>query len=136
MIHYTVKPNIYGAIAARINHISSIGIVTGLGFAFLHKGYIKRITKLLYRVTSKYHKKVIFENQDDRELFIEENLIRENQGISIKGCGVNSDFFKPMPNGLYPEKVIFTFIGRLLYDKGVKEFVEAAELVKSKNKKG
>jgi len=133
VIHYPVQPNIYGAIAARMNHISSIGIVTGLGFAFLHKGYIKRITKLLYRSTSKFHDKVIFENKDDRELFIKEHLIKEAQGISIKGCGVNAQFFSPMPNGLYPEKVIFTFIGRLLYDKGVQEFVDAAELVKSKN---
>ncbi len=132
VLHYTVKPNIYGGIAAKINNISSLAVVTGLGYTFIHNGFIKKITKSLYRLTSGFHKKVIFENIDDRILFTENALIKKDKGISVKGCGVDSSFFSPMPNGILKEKTTFTFIGRLLYDKGVKEFVEAAKIIKNK----
>ena len=130
VIHFTNKPNIYGAIAARSAKIDSIAIVTGLGYAFIHNGFIKSITTALYKYTSKYHKKFIFENIEDRELFEDENIISKNQGISVKGCGVNTTYFHPYPNQEVNEGAIFTFVGRLLYDKGVKEFVEAAKLIK------
>jgi hypothetical protein len=60
IIHYTNKPNIYGAIAAKRAGIESVAIVTGLGYAFIHSGWIKKITTALYKYTSKYHKKFIF----------------------------------------------------------------------------
>ncbi len=132
ILHYTVKPNIYGGIAAHLNNIPSIAVVTGLGYAFIHNGYIETITKILYRLTSRFHKKVIFENIDDRLLFVDEKLIKENQGISIKGCGLDATHFSPFPNGIVKSQTTFTFIGRLLYDKGIKEFVEAAKIIKSK----
>ena len=130
VIHFTNKPNIYGAIAARRAKIDSIAIVTGLGYAFIHNGFIKSVTTALYKYTSKYHKKFIFENIEDRELFENENIITEGQGISVKGCGVNTTYFHPYPNQEVNEAMIFTFVGRLLYDKGVKEFVEAARIIK------
>ena len=133
VLHYTVKPNIYGGIAARLNKITSLAVVTGLGYTFIHNGFVKKITKLLYRFTSRFHKKIIFENIDDRLLFIENGLIKKDKGISIKGCGVDSSFFSPLPNGVVKEKTTFTFIGRLLYDKGVQEFVEAAKRIKEKS---
>lgn len=131
ILHYTVKPNIYGGIAARLQKIPSIAVVTGLGYAFIHNGYIEAATKILYRLTSSFHEKIIFENIDDRLLFIKEKLIKSEQGISIKGCGLNVTYFHPYPNGVVREKTIFTFIGRLLYDKGIKEFVDAARILKS-----
>ena len=130
VIHFTNKPNIYGAIAARRAKIDSIAIVTGLGYAFIHNGFIKSVTTALYKYTSKYHKKFIFENIEDRELFENENIITKGQGISVKGCGVNTTYFHPYPNQEVNEAMVFTFVGRLLYDKGVKEFVEAARIIK------
>ena len=135
LLHYTVKPNIYGGIAARYCGIPSIAVVTGLGYAFIHNGIIKKITKALYKISSGFHKKFIFENIDDRELFIKHRLIRKNQGISVKGCGVDAQYFVPQPNGKVKDKTVFTFLGRLLYDKGVSEFVRAAHKVKSVNPK-
>lgn len=132
IIHYTIKPNIYGAIASRLACIPSVGIVTGLGYSFLHKGMVSSISKLLYQMTLRFHKRVIFENQDDRMLFIEEGISKEKQSISVKGCGVNVDHYAPIPN-TDSSKTVFTFLGRLLYDKGIQEFVKAAELVKSKH---
>ena len=130
VIHFTNKPNIYGAIAARRAKVDSIAIVTGLGYAFIHNGFIKSVTTALYKYTSKYHKKFIFENIEDRELFENENIITKGQGISVKGCGVNTTYFHPYPNQEVNEAMVFTFVGRLLYDKGVKEFVEAARIIK------
>jgi len=133
VLHYTVKPNIYGGIAAKVCGIPSIAVVTGLGYAFIHNGYVKKVTKLLYQMTSRFHRKIIFENIDDRLLFVKERLIKKENGISIKGCGVNSTYFSPYPNGVIKDKTTFTFIGRLLYDKGVREFVEAAKIMKEEH---
>ena len=130
VIHFTNKPNIFGAIAARRANIDSIAIVTGLGYAFIRNGFIRQITSALYKYTSKYHKKFIFENIEDRELFENENIITKDQGISVKGCGVNTTYFHPYENEEVKEDTIFTFVGRLLYDKGVKEFVDAAKILK------
>lgn len=129
VLHYTHKPNIYGAIAAHINNISSIAVITGLGYAFIHTGWINRITQSLYKLTSKYHNKFIFENNDDLQLFIDNKLISSEKGVSVKGCGVDTNYFQPSENGIYEDKIVFTFIGRLLYDKGIMEFIEAAKAI-------
>lgn len=134
ILHYTNKPNIFGGIAARIAKIPSIAMVTGLGYAFIHSGWIKSVTTLLYKFVGGFHRKFIFENIEDRELFERLKIIQKGQGVSIKGCGVNTVYFAPYPNGVVKkgEEVTFTFIGRLLYDKGIKEFVLAAKGIKEK----
>lgn len=132
VLHYTVKPNIYGGFAAGYLKIPSLAVVTGLGYAFIHNGFIKKVTKILYRLSSKFHEEVVFENSDDRDLFLEQKLILGNKGISVKGCGVDTHFFSPSKHKNKSGKLIFSFIGRLLYDKGVVEFVEAAKTIKSR----
>ncbi|MFT6783949.1 MAG: hypothetical protein ACJA1A_003891, partial [Saprospiraceae bacterium] len=69
IMHYTNKPNIFGGIAAKIAGIPSIAIVTGLGYAFIHGGWIRDVTTKLYKFVASFHKKFIFENIEDRELF-------------------------------------------------------------------
>lgn len=129
-IHFTNKPNIYGGIAARRAGIKSIAVVTGLGYAFIRQGWIRNVTTMLYRYSSKYHQRFIFENIEDRELFERISIIKKGQGVSVKGCGVNTTYFHPHPNTVQKKDLIFTFIGRLLYDKGVREFVQAAKQIK------
>ncbi len=134
IVHYTVKPNIFGGIAARIASIPSIAVVTGLGYAFIHNGLVKRTTKSLYRIVSRYHRRMVFENQDDRQLFIDERLMTPAKGVTVKGCGVDLQYYAPVtPNGGHEGRTTFTFIGRLLYDKGIEEFIQAAHIVKQKN---
>ena len=130
IVHYTVKPNIYGGIAPRIAGIPSIAVVTGLGYAFIHNGFVKQTTKALYKLSSRYHRKVVFENKDDKNLFIEEKLIRPDKGVAVNGCGVNLQYYHPMPAPDMEVPLTFTFIGRLLYDKGIEEFIQAARKVK------
>jgi glycosyltransferase involved in cell wall biosynthesis len=132
ILHFTNKPNIYGSIAAKINNITAISVITGLGYPFIHGGLIKYIITFLYKISGKYNSKFIFENIEDRELFETLKIVKKYNSISIKGCGVNTEWFKPQINNDKNNKIIFTFIGRLLYDKGIREFVEAAKEVKQK----
>ncbi len=133
VIHYTVKPNIYGGLAARILGIRSIGVITGLGYSLMHEGWINTVTRFLYKLALPHHRKVIFENNDDKLLFQKAGLISSAKSVSIKGCGVDTAYFSP--NGVVRSESLttFTFIGRLLYDKGVKEFIEAAQILKKQN---
>jgi glycosyltransferase involved in cell wall biosynthesis len=131
VINYTIKPNIYGNLAATNMGIPSICVVTGLGYTFIHNGITNQISQKLYKYSFKKATKVIFENEDDCALFIKDKLCTLEQGIAMKGCGVDTNYFKPnAPKLKKQEQKIFTFIGRLLYDKGVQEFVKAARLVK------
>ncbi len=134
IIHYTHKPNIFGAIAAKINGIDSVAIITGLGYAFIRKGLINKITKQLYRLTSKYNKCIIFENQDDKQLFVDEKLVKPQKAFAIKGCGVDLEKYTPSINGIDHNNIVFTFIGRLLSDKGIREFAMAARTLKEQHK--
>lgn len=129
VLHYTHKPNIYGAVAARLNNIKSIAVITGLGYAFIHKGFLNRFTKMLYSYVGKWHSKMIFENSDDMEFFVEQKIIQREKAYSVKGCGVDTAIYLPYPNGQQKSKFVFSFIGRLLYDKGIREFVELAERI-------
>ena len=134
VIHYTVKPNIYGGIAAKLAGVPSIAVVTGLGYAFLHNGFVQKTTAQLYKWTSRYHKRVIFENDDDLDLFVSEGMLDPVKGASVNGCGVDTEVFRPQ-EGVEPisDKVVFSFVGRLLYDKGIKEFIDAAHIVKAEH---
>lgn len=131
ILHFTNKPNIYGGIAAKIAGIKSIAVVTGLGYAFINKGFVRAVMTYLYKFTAAFHSKFIFENIEDRELFDQIGIVSGTKAISVKGCGVNTIWYHPFPNGQIKDKTIFTFIGRLLYDKGIREFVEAARQIKS-----
>jgi glycosyltransferase involved in cell wall biosynthesis len=131
ILHFTNKPNIYGGIAAKIAGIKSIAVVTGLGYAFINKGFVRKMMTLLYRFSAQCHQKFIFENIEDRELFAKLGIVTGDKAISVKGCGVDTTWYHPFPNGSVKNTTIFTFIGRLLYDKGIREFVEAARLLKA-----
>jgi glycosyltransferase involved in cell wall biosynthesis len=134
IINYTHKPNIYGAIAARLAGIPSIGVVTGLGYAFIHKGWLNYISRKLYWLTNKFHRLLIFENEDDRDLFVELGLINKKKTGTVKGCGVDINKYSPqIDTNKSSDKMIFSFLGRLLYDKGICEFVEAGKLILAKH---
>ncbi len=133
ILHYTVKPNIYGGLAARILNIPSVAVITGLGYSLMHEGWINAITRILYKLTLRSHRQVIFENNDDKLLFETSGLVTSSKSISIKGCGVDTSYFSPNGDGRTSKVITFTFIGRLLYDKGIREFVEAAQQVRKQN---
>ncbi len=130
IIHYTIKPNIYGNLAAKWCNIPSICVVTGLGYTFLHQGISNKISNWLYKLSFRYSQKVAFENSDDKDLFIEMDLASAEKCAVINGCGIDTNFFKPeKKKSVFARK--FLFIGRLLYDKGIVEFVQAAKEVRA-----
>jgi glycosyltransferase involved in cell wall biosynthesis len=135
IIHYTHKPNIFGTIAAKMSGFKSISVITGLGYSFINKGFINFITENLYKFSSRFNDLFIFENKDDRQLFIEKGLIDKNKAFSLKGCGVNLSHYKTkqINTNEYHEQTTFTFIGRLLKDKGIEEFAACAQYFKNKN---
>lgn len=132
LLHYTVKCNVYGGLAAKWLHIPSVAVVTGVGHPMIRKGWLNAWVKWLYRIALPSHHAVIFENQDDKQFFDTNGLTRPDQSKSVKGCGVDVEDFKPNEPIKEPGIITFSFIGRLIYDKGVKEFIEAANKVKKK----
>ena len=130
---YTVKPNVYGSLAARIFHIHVINNIAGLGAAFIRGGILMRIVRWLYRQALSRSTKIFFQNDDDRQLFINGGLVRADVTALLPGSGVDLDRFAPAPIPAIGEqytKFRFLLVARMLRDKGVGEFVEAARLLR------
>lgn len=132
-LSWTIKPNIYGSLAAHILRIPVICNVSGLGTTFLHNGWLTRFVKLLYRVALSRSAVVFFQNREDLDLFIESRLVRPEQGQLLPGSGINLDRFSPV--AIAQRKVddgpVFILVARLLWDKGIREYVEAARQIKA-----
>ena len=133
ILHYTIKPNLYGSIAAKWLNIPCVSTVTGLGYTFIHQSFYTRLIKPLYRFAFKKNHKVIFHNPDDLNLLIQLQLVNPKLAQVIKGSGINTNFFQPETVTSDTKKFIFLFIGRLLYDKGIVEFANAAQQVSLSN---
>lgn len=129
---YTIKPNIYGAIAARLCGVPVVATVTGLGTAFLADSVATRVVKPLYRLAFASPRTVFFQNADDRDLFVQAHLVAPQKCALVPGSGVDLARFcpAPLPQG---RATTFLFIGRLLAEKGIGEFLEAARLVRARH---
>lgn len=126
---FTPKPNIYGSLAAQLTGVASIPNVSGLGTAFIKGGLLGSFLTLLYRIAFRKCPVVMFQNPDDIALFKSRRIVRDDQVRLLPGSGVDLNRFSPtpMPQG----KPRFLLIGRLLGDKGVREFVAAARILKA-----
>jgi glycosyltransferase involved in cell wall biosynthesis len=128
-LHYTIKPVIYGSLAARLSGTQNISTLTGLGYAFITPGLVNRVVKGLYRRALRSAKHTFFQNADDRALFLKNRLVDTGRSGIIAGSGINTDRFAPYPDE-NEDQLNFLFIGRLLYDKGIIEFFEAARIIR------
>ncbi len=131
---YTVKPVIYGAMAARKAGVRSVtSLVTGAGYTFVATSAKARIlgtlVRFLYRLGFRKADRIIFQNPDDLEEFCARGLVRRDKCSFVNGSGVNLDRFRPQP---YPEQTTFFMLSRLLRSKGVGEYLEAARAVKQR----
>ncbi|OYX39981.1 MAG: glycosyltransferase family 1 protein [Rhodobacterales bacterium 32-64-14] len=133
MLSYTIKNNIFGARAAKPANVPFLPNVTGLGTAFLSGRLLQTVTEQLYRRSFSALPVVFFQNEDDRDLFLDRRLVRANQARLLPGSGIDLRRFAPAPFPAPEEAPVFLMIARLLRDKGVLEFVEAARRVKCRH---
>lgn len=136
---YTIKPVIYGALAASLAGVKNVySMITGLGYVFTQQNTAKQkvlhfLVSLLYKSGLACSKGVFFQNPDDRKLFVEQGLVPEHKTKLINGSGINLSRFPqlnlPAVDDQQPE-IHFLLIARLLKDKGVEEYAAAAALLK------
>lgn len=135
---YTVKPNVYGSLAARWFGVPAINNIAGLGTAFIRDSWLTRMVEALYRAGLARSAKVFFQNNDDRQLFIQKALVPPQVTGLLPGSGVDTRRFAPVAavqltdgEASKPRPFRFLLSARLLRDKGVVEFVEAARMLLS-----
>lgn len=151
---FTIKPNIYGSLATRLAGVPRlVNSVTGLGYVFSSSNrWLQKIVINLYRIAFRSSHRVIFQNQEDLELFVKLRILNRAKSCLIRGSGVNLNEFSInnvneeelnklktslnlIENSTIDNKtqvVIISFIGRLLWQKGIREFIQAAEKLKNK----
>ncbi|MDQ0359817.1 glycosyltransferase family 4 protein [Breznakia pachnodae] len=130
VLSFAVKPNIYGAIACNMLGIKQICNITGTGGTFLNNDFKAKLIKWLYRRSVKKSYKVYFQNDGDKDFFVENKMIRSNWEL-LPGSGVNLDNYKynDFPDN---SNISFIFVGRVLELKGIDEYLECAEYIKGK----
>ncbi|TDN36382.1 glycosyltransferase family 1 protein [Hymenobacter sp. UV11] len=133
VLHFTIKPNIYGTLAARLAGVPSINNVSGLGTVFIVENLVSKVARGLYRLAFQFPHKVFFQNNDDRELFIRYGLIKPARTGLVPGSGVDLARFRPQ-EGVGPvpgAPFTFLMVARVLYEKGIVEYFEAARQVRA-----
>jgi glycosyltransferase involved in cell wall biosynthesis len=143
LMAYTAKPNIYGSMAAHVMGIPVVNNIAGLGSAFIKGGLLALVLTTLYRFALTRSKRVFFQNPDDFRQFVEMGLVRAAQCAVLPGSGVDLQRFQPVPlpnlqgaeernvQSTNDRRFVFLVVARLLKDKGVQEFAEAARMLKS-----
>lgn len=129
---FTIKPNIYGSLAAHSLGIPVINNITGLGAVFSRETLLTRLVAGLYKLALRRSKTVFFQNRDDFALFKRLGLITAGQAALLPGSGVDLAYFKPRARRKPTRTVTFLFAARLLWEKGVREYVEAARIVRAR----
>lgn len=131
VLTYTIKPNIYGGIACRIRKTKQIANITGLGTAMENKGILQKIAILLHKIGLKKVKCCFVQNTENLE-FLKKHKIAKNKLKLIPGSGVNLDKFKLLDYPKESEPIEFLFISRIMKEKGIDQYLETAEYIKSK----
>jgi glycosyltransferase involved in cell wall biosynthesis len=125
---FTIKPNIFGSLAAHFLGVPVINNVAGLGITFKKRGLLKQIVVNLYKAALFRSVHVFFQNSNDREIFDREGILKNTSSSILPGSGVNLEKFSFTPI-CENEKIKFLFVGRILKDKGVAELADAMRIV-------
>ena len=141
--HVAMKPVIFGGLASRLMGVGAVvHAITGMGFLFIRDDWQARLLRALIRPLYRYalghpNGRVIFQNPDDLQMFLAQNLVRRDIAVMIKGCGVDMATFSPVdppdepPDESPDESLVVMFPARILGDKGVHEFIHAARTLKA-----
>ncbi len=127
---YTIKPNIYGALACKKFNVPCVANITGLGTAVENCGLIQKATVFLYKIAFRNIKKVYFQNSENMQFFVSKKIAIGKHDL-LPGSGVNLERFYPIK---YPKKdtVEFAFISRIMKEKGIDQYLDAAKIIKQK----
>lgn len=130
VLSYTIKPNVYGGLVCRLLGVPYIANITGLGTAVENKGLLQTLTLFLYRHALKKANCVFNQNIENQEFLKSYNILKGNNRL-IPGSGVNLNHFTPIdyPSG---QKIEFLFIARIIKEKGIDQYLEAAEYIRGK----
>lgn len=131
-LSYTVKPNIFGSFAAKLLNIPQIATINGLGSGLLGNSLIAKISVFLYRQALKHPLKVFFQNTDDLNYFVKNKIVKRDKVVHVPGSGINVNDFNECARHASDEKTVFLLVARLIADKGVYEYIQAAKLIKEK----
>ena len=136
VLTYTAKPNVYCGLAAHLLKIPVIANVTGFGSVLKKGGFVQKLIMHLFRFSYRRSKCVMFQNDTNMKLAIESGMVKGDTRL-IPGSGVNTERFplQEYPaggNGINGEKVVFNYVGRILEDKGVEDYIAAAKIIKKK----
>ena len=131
VLSFTIKPNVYGGLACRLCHVPQLANVTGLGIALERKGWLRKLAIWLYRIGLRKARTVFFQNRYNID-FCEEHRMVRSRKVLLPGSGVNLQHFCLQE---YPaeQPLRFLFLGRMLKDKGICEFIEAARQIKKRH---
>lgn len=126
VITYTIKPNVYGGCACRRLGIPYVANITGLGTAFQNEGILKKLVTAMYKFGLKKAKVVFFENEENRQIFVDEGIVKERVTHRLNGAGVNLEKYRvtEYPQG---DKIKFLFMGRVMAEKGIDELFAAMQ---------
>ncbi len=130
ILHYTIKPNVYGTLAAAMLRIPVVNNVCGLGTVFLKNNLTSAIAIFLYKVSFRFAHKVFFQNPEDLKLFVGKKMVRPEAVDLVPGSGIDLEKFRPVP---FKRNETFTFllISRLITDKGILDFIGAIKTLRN-----
>jgi glycosyltransferase involved in cell wall biosynthesis len=131
---YTIKPNIWGSLAAQASGIPVVNNISGLGTVFIRETWRTSVVRALYRTALARSHIVFFQNQDDWSLFLQQQIVTAKRTALLPGSGINLEYFCPTRvQRAVRNEIRFLLIARLLYDKGVNEYVKAARILRTHN---
>jgi glycosyltransferase involved in cell wall biosynthesis len=130
---YTVKPNVYGSLAAHALGIPVVNNIAGLGAVFIRNSPVTRVVRGLYRLALRRSRRVFFQNDEDLRMFVDGGLVRPEATGRVPGSGIDLSRFAPVPlPAAGSGRVRFLLIARMLWDKGVGEYVAAARKLRQR----
>ena len=132
IVHYTIKPNIFGTLAAQSLKINTLSVVPGTGSVFQKSGIISTIVGILYKFAFRFPKNVWVLNNDDLRVFLKKKIISKNRIEILSGEGVNVEFFSTTKEYKKNNPFVFLYMGRMLREKGVENLAEAARILRKK----
>jgi galacturonosyltransferase len=128
---YTIKPNVYGGIACQMRKVPYVVNVTGLGTAVENGGFLQKITLALYKIGLRKAQKVFCQNNANLDFLVQHKILKDNYAL-IPGSGVNLQRFYSLPYPSENEGIHFVFISRIMREKGIEQYLDAANMIKNR----